>query len=324
MFDFFKKKIKGIIGKFEKKSEEKVAEKPKKEVGLKTKIKKAVIGKVKLSEKEIDDFLEDLELLLVQADVAKEVSEKICSDIKKVLIEKQFERKENISDTIEKKFKESIEEILSSNQKIDLLEKVKQKKPLILLFLGPNGAGKTTTLAKVCKMFLDNNLKCVFAASDTFRAASIEQLEEHAEKLGVKTIKHQYGADPTAVAFDAVKYANANDIDIVLIDSAGRQETNVNLVEQIKKMNRVIKPDMKIFVGEATTGNALLEQIKAYDEAIGLEGAILSKLDLDVKGGGIISIIKNKIPVLYFGVGQNYEDLKKFDKEFLMKNLFGE
>jgi len=323
MFDFFKNKIKGVFNKFESKEEIKEV-KPQKDVGLKTKITKAIVGKVKLSENEIDEFLDDFEILLVQADVAKEVSEKICKELKETLLEKEFERKENISKVMQSKFQETIENILNENKEIDLIEKTKQKKPLILLFLGPNGAGKTTTLAKICKMFLDNNLKCVFAASDTFRAASIEQLEEHANKLSVKIIKQQYGADPTAVAFDSVKYAKANNIDVVLIDSAGRQETNVNLIEQMKKMGRVIQPDLKIFVGEATTGNALLEQIKAYNEAVGIDGAILSKLDLDVKGGGVISILFTKIPLIYFGIGQNYEDIKKFDKEFLMKNLFGE
>ena len=211
---------------------------------------------------------------------------------------------------------------MMETKQIDFLKTVKEKKPFKILFLGPNGAGKTTSMAKITKFLQDNNLKVIWAASDTFRAASIEQLEKHAEKLGVRVVKHNYGADPAAVAFDAVKAAEAKGIDAVLIDSAGRQETNKNLMEELKKIVRVIKPDLKIYVGESFTGQALLQQAEEYDKAIGIDGFILTKIDCDAKGGTTISLLyKLKKPVLFVGTGQEYKDLEKFRPEFVLDKI---
>jgi len=168
----------------------------------------------------------------------------------------------------------------------------------------------------------DQGFSSVISASDSFRAAAIEQAAHHGEKLGVKVVKHAYGADPTAVAFDAVAHAKANNIDVVLIDTAGRQETNFNLVKEMEKMNRVLKPDLRVFVGEAIAGHALVEQVKTFKERVGVDAIILTKLDCDAKGGGVFSVaFESKLPVLFLGVGQEYSDLKDFDANWLVDNI---
>ena len=190
------------------------------------------------------------------------------------------------------------------------------------MFFGINGSGKTTTIAKMTKMLLDKKLKVVIAASDTFRAAAIHQLQEHADKLGVKLIKHDYGADPAAVAFDAIKYAEAHGIDVVLIDTAGRLHSNVNLIDEMKKVARVAKPDMKIFVGESITGNDCVEQARSFNEAIGIDGIILAKADVDEKGGAAVSVSYiTKKPILFLGTGQGYDDLTPFRSELIVESL---
>ena len=169
---------------------------------------------------------------------------------------------------------------------------------------------------------MDNKKSVIVAAGDTFRAASIEQLEEHAKNIGVKVIKHQYGADPAAVGFDAVKAAEAKKIDVVLIDTAGRQDTNKNLLEELKKIDRVVKPDLKLYVGEAYTGQALLQQASEFNDAIWLDGFVLTKIDTDTKGGTAISLLyKLKKPILFVGTGQRYEDLLEFKPEFIIDRI---
>src|SRR3989338_4423370 len=297
------------------------AEKPKEvtkeKVGLLTKLKKTVVGTVSLSSSELDQFLLDLEFSMLAADSA----EKVVSLLRDKFSKAKFKRNEDISQKVMELFRESLSELFQQNKAFDILAKTQTARPLKILMLGPNGVGKTTTIGKVTKMFQNQGKKVVFAAADTWRAASIEQLEEHANRLGVKVIKHAYGADPTAVAFDAVKHAEAHNVDVVIIDTAGRQETNVNLVEQLRKINRVIQPDLRLFIGEGIVGNAILEQIKAYKETIGLDGVILTKMDLDNKGGTVLSVLMEDVPVLYFGVGQGYDDLIPFSKEFLLEKM---
>ncbi|HQT45200.1 MAG TPA: signal recognition particle-docking protein FtsY, partial [Candidatus Micrarchaeota archaeon] len=197
----------------------------------------------------------------------------------------------------------------------DLFGKVEsaKTKPFKILFVGPNGSGKTTTMAKLANAFMKEGKTVVFAACDTFRAAAIEQLEVHASRLNVKVIKNQYGSDPASVAYDAVKHAQSNNIDIVLIDSSGRQDTNANLIAELKKMERVVRPDAKIYIGESLAGNAVIAQVSAFKEAIGIDGVILTKLDCDPKGGSAISITKaTGVPIIFVGTGQKYDDIKKF------------
>ena len=195
-------------------------------------------------------------------------------------------------------------------QQNKLLEEIKnKKKSLYIAFFGINGSGKTTSIAKLANMLMSKNISCVMAASDTFRAASIEQLQVHADKIGIKLIKHDYGADPAAVAFDAIKHAMAKDIDVVLIDTAGRMHSNKNLIDEMKKIARVAKPDIKIFVGESITGNDCVEQAKTFNEAVGIDGIILAKADIDEKGGAAISVsYVTKKPIIPWN-GQEYKDL---------------
>jgi fused signal recognition particle receptor len=274
----------------------------------------------KISADKFEKMFWDLELAMLENNVAVEVIEKIKSDLKDELVDKPI-RRNKIEETIVFALKDSIDEILSS-PKIDLFEKMRHKKPFIICFVGVNGSGKTTTIAKIAKMMLDKNKKVVLAAADTFRAAAIDQLQIHADSLNVKMIKHDYGSDPAAVAFDAIKYAEAKDIDAVLIDTAGRLHSNTNLIDEMKKIIRVAKPDLKIFVGEAITGNDCIEQAKQFNNAIGIDGIILAKQDVDEKGGASISVSYiTKKPILYIGTGQKYSDLREFDKEEIIKSL---
>jgi len=301
--------------------EEKRTLKPK--ISIRGKFKAAITGSVELKESDLKELLWELELSLLEADVEQTTAEEICRKIKERLSGKKIAR----GKSVEKIVKKEIGEILASmmqTEEYDLLKEVRAKKPkpFKILFLGPNGAGKTTSIAKLTHLLQSKGLKVLWAAGDTFRAASIEQMEVHARKLGVRVIKHQYGADPAAVAFDAVKAAQSKGIDVVLIDSAGRQETNKNLMGELEKITRVIQPDLKIYVGEAFTGQALLQQAKEYDKIAGIDAFILSKIDCDSKGGTTISLLyKMKKPILFVGTGQEYEDLQTFKPEFILKKI---
>ena len=293
-------------------------EKPEK-AGFISKIRSAVSTK-KLSEKKFEELFWDLELVLLENNVAVEVIDKVKNDLMETLTQKPIQRS-RITQEVTKSLKSSLDEILSTRD-FDFIEKVKEKKPFSVCFVGINGSGKTTTIAKVANLLKKNGFTCCLAAADTFRAAAIDQLGIHADKLGVKLIKHDYGADPAAVAYDAVKHAEARNLDVVLIDTAGRIHSNVNLQDEMKKIVRVVNPDLKIFVGESITGNDCIEQAKQFNEAIGLDGIILSKADIDEKGGAAISIsYVTKKPILYIGTGQEYDDLEKFDKDKLMSSL---
>ncbi len=301
--------------------EEKRELKPK--ISIRGKFKAAITGSVELKESDIKELLWELELSLLEADVEQTTAEDICKEIKERLAGKKISRGQDVENTVKKEICEILAEMMKTEE-YDLIKKVKAKKPkpFKILFLGPNGAGKTTSIAKLTYLLQNKGLKVLWAAGDTFRAASIEQMEVHAKKLGVRVIKHQYGADPTAVAFDAVKAAQSKDIDVVLIDSAGRQETNKNLMGELEKISRVIQPDLKIYVGEAFTGQALLQQAKEYDKIAGIDGFILSKIDCDSKGGTTISLLyKLKKPVLFVGTGQEYGDLQEFKPEFILKRI---
>jgi len=314
-----KKKIKEITKKKEKERKEKpkeeIKELPKKqeEKGFFQRIVEK-ISKITITEKEFNIYSEELEMLLLENNVALEVAEKIIKELKERIVGKEFLKKE-IESEIKDSFKEIIREILVPP--FDLIEKIKEKKsPYVILFVGVNGTGKTTTIAKIADSFKNKGITCVLAAADTFRAASIEQLKKHGEKLGVKVIAQEYGADPAAVGFDAVKYAEKNHIDCVLIDTAGRMHTAKNLMAQIEKVAKVTKPDTKIFVGESITGNDAIEQVKSFDWSIHINGIILTKADIDEKGGTALSVgYVTKKPILYLGTGQEYNKIEPFDKE---------
>ncbi len=274
----------------------------------------------KLSEEDFEGIFEDLELMLLENNVALEAVEAIKKQLKGELVGQEI-KKDSLEEKIKEALKKSIDNILIEPD--DLLPLIKSKKPFVMVFFGINGTGKTTTIAKVANLLLKNKISCVLAASDTFRAASIEQLEYHGSKLNIKVVKHDYGADPAAVAFDAIKHAKAHDIQAVLIDTAGRMHTKDNLMSEMEKICRVTDPDLKIFVAESIAGNDAIMQSRNFNEAIGIDGSILTKADVDEKGGTAISISYiTKKPILFLGTGQGMDDLEVFDKEKFMDALF--
>lgn len=292
-----------------------------KKSGLFTKIKKTFV--YSLTEDDFNQIFEGLDMLLLENNVALEVVEKIKFDLGQELIGKQIKKTE-IEKEIKFALKKALEEIIIEPDNI--LETIKnlkpEEKPFVILFFGINGAGKTTSIAKFTQLLKKNNQSCILAASDTFRAASIEQLQVHADKLKVKMVKHDYGSDPSAVAFDAIKYAKAHKIDIVLIDTAGRMHTKDDLLREMEKICRVSKPNLKVFVAEAIAGNDATEQAKAFHDMIEIDGSILSKADIDEKGGTIISIsYATSKPILYIGTGQKYDNLELFNKTKFIKQL---
>ena len=275
----------------------------------------------KIDSEEFESLFQQLEIILLENNIAVAVINQIKEKLKNELLNKPISRKE-----VETKIKDSLKESLSQIllEPFDIIEKIKSKeKPFVIVFFGINGSGKTTTIAKVAHFLQKNKFKCVLAASDTFRAASIEQLEKHAEKLKIDVVKHQYGADPAAVAFDAVKHAKASGIDVVLIDTAGRMHTKTDLMREMEKISRVTKPDLKIFIGESITGNDAVEQASAFNKSIGIDAIILTKADVDEKGGAMISVSKvTGKPILFLGTGQGYNDLEKFDKNKIINSIF--
>jgi len=299
------------------KEEPKVEEKPKKKLSFKEKIKKAVSKKI--SDKKFEELFEELELGLLEANVAVEVIDRLKEGLKMEIVDVPIKGK--VDNFVFEKLKDNIKELFK--EELDLVEVIKKsEKPYVIVFLGVNGSGKTTSIAKVAKLLQSNGLSCVLAAADTFRAAAIDQLGLHADKLGVKMIKHDYGSDAAAVGFDAVKHAKTKDVDVVLIDSAGRMHSNANLLDELKKIVRVVEPDMKIMVAESIAGNDAVEQARKFNEVVGTDGFILTKADVDEKGGTILSIsyILDK-PILFLGTGQEYGDIEKFNLSKLMEKL---
>ncbi len=307
------------------KKEEKFKQKPKRDDEEKSKrgffhsVTEKIVTK-KINENQFEDLFWELELALLENNVAVEVIEKIKDDLKIKLVDIPIKRTK-VEETIAKSLTLSIKSLFQEAD-YDLLKMVKKKKPYVICFFGINGSGKTTTIAKLAKLLKDKGMSVVISASDTFRAASIDQLQKHADIIGIKLIKHDYGSDPAAVAFDAIKHAESKKIDVVLIDTAGRMHSNTNLIDEMRKIVRVSKPDLKIFVGEAITGNDCIEQAKTFKESIGIDGIILAKADIDEKGGAAVSAsYVTKSPILYLGTGQKYEDLQKFDPEIILKGL---
>ncbi len=279
-----------------------------------------------LTPEKIEVNLNEFRTKLLENDIALQVTDKIADEIGRKIKGIRVKRFEDKRLIIEKTVQETLIEILTKGGHIDLLalaeEKRKIRKPLILIFAGINGTGKTTTIGKMAKFFLNHSFSVVMACSDTYRAGAIEQLEEHAKKLRVKMIRHEYGSDPASVAFDAVAHAESKGFNIVMIDTAGRMETNRNLMEEMRKIIRVVTPDLTIFIGDALTGNDAVLQAEEFNKYVSIHASILTKMDADAKGGAAISIayITGK-PIIYLGVGQNYEDIEPFNPELFVKNL---
>ena len=280
-----------------------------------------------ISDKDIDDILFELEMALLEGDVAMEVAEQIITSVRNDLVGRKIKRRNDVSDFTREALKKAIENILDIESKdinVLLEEAKKTGEPLKIMFVGINGTGKTTTIAKISTYYIEKGYTPVIAASDTFRAGAIEQISHHADKLGVKIIKHKKGADPAAVAFDAVEHAKAKGKELVLVDTAGRMQTNVNLMDEMKKIKRVIKPDLIIYVGDALTGNDSVEQAQKFDDAVGIDGIILTKADADAKGGAALSIgyVIQK-PILFLGTGQSYSDIMEFKPEWMVEQIIG-
>ncbi|MDD2444658.1 MAG: signal recognition particle-docking protein FtsY [Candidatus Nanoarchaeia archaeon] len=338
MFNSFKDKLKNWLKKAENESEDISSGIIEKEIKIekrekKAKEKKETVNKKQtkteeksekkqpklkngLSDDKFEELFEELELILLENNVSYEVVLKIKDLLKQRIVG------ENKKVNLEKILKEVLNEILIEFD--NLIELIKKSdKPYVILFVGINGCGKTTTLSKLAYLLLKNKLSVCFAAADTFRAASIEQLQFHADKLNVPLIKKDYGSDPASVGYDAINYARKNKIDVVLIDTAGRMNNRDSLMKEIEKIARVNKPNLKIFLGESITGNDATRQAKDFNDAVGIDGIILSKADVDSKGGAAISVSHvTQKPIFYLGIGQNYSDLKEFKKQDLIDNFF--
>jgi len=286
------------------------------------------IATTELKAEHLRPILWDFKLTLIENDVAVSVADHLCEAIEKQLEGVQVKRLEDRKEIVEKTLRKVLLDTLTTSEKIDLLGVVEKKRerkgPCVIVFVGIHGTGKTTTIAKTASFLMKHGYSVVLACSDTFRAGSIEQLEEHARRLGVRMIKHQYGADAAAVAFDAVRYAETHGINAVLIDTAGRMQTNVNLMREMEKIVRVIKPDLVLFVGDALTGNDAVTQAQEFDKFVNISASILTKVDADAKGGAAISITHiTKKPIILLGTGQRYEDVEPFKPEFLVNRILG-
>ena len=317
-----KKEEKPEESKEEEKPEEK--EEPEEEKGGMF----SFITKKTIKEEDIEEILEELEFSLLEGDVAYDVADKIVESVKEDLVGRKISRRGDMELFTTNALKKAITEILD-NGSCDLLANIQESKdkgePYKIMFVGINGTGKTTTIAKIAKYLEKNGYTSVFGASDTFRAGAIEQLEHHANNLNLKIIKHERNSDPASVAFDAVEHAKATNKDVVLIDTSGRMQTNTNLMDEMKKIQRVSKPDFIMYVGDALMGNDATEQASKFNEVITIDGIILTKADADAKGGAALSIghVINK-PILFIGTGQSYDDLMEFKPEWMLNLIFGE
>jgi fused signal recognition particle receptor len=278
------------------------------------------IVKSELKAKQLEHILQDFRINLIENDVAVQVADHICEELEKRLIGVQVKRLEDKKQIVKTNLHKVLLETISTNQKFDLLAMVDEKRKLnshfTIVFVGINGTGKTTSIAKVAKLLLKNGHSVVLTCSDTYRAGSIEQLEEHAKRLGVRVIKHRYGADPAAVAYDAVSHAKAHGIGVVLIDTAGRIQTDRNLMNELAKVKRVIQPNLTVLTVDSLTGNDAVMQAEEFNKSVGVDGTILTKVDADVKGGSALSVTYvTKKPIIFIGTGQKYEDLQEFIPE---------
>jgi fused signal recognition particle receptor len=284
---------------------------------------KGLVNKVTTTELKAENLhpvLSDFKMNLAENDVAFPVADRICDELEKRLTGVQVKRLEDRKKIVEENLRQVLLEVMLTNNKIDLLKKVEEKRkkgePFVLLFVGINGTGKTTTIAKVAQFLRDKGYSVVLACSDTYRAGSIEQLEEHARRLGMRIIKHKYGADPAAVAYDAISHAKAHGINVVLIDTAGRMQTNQNLMNELAKVKRVVAPDLTVLTVDSLTGNDAVMQAEEFHKCVGIDATILTKVDADVKGGSALSVTYvTQKPILFIGTGQTYKDLEVFNPE---------
>ncbi len=280
-----------------------------------------------LTPKRLDKSSQDLELLLLQNDVALETAETLIDLLKLELRGDRIGRLENTKSHIITGIRKVILELLTPKNRVDIFEIIQkcrvEGRPAVIIFVGVNGTGKTTTLAKVGYMLKQKRISSVLAASDTFRAGSIEQLKTHGQRLDIPVIAQQYNADSAAVTYDAITHAAAKGIDTVLSDTAGRMQTAKGLMDEIRKIMRVTNPDLVVFIGDALAGNDVLDQARKFDSAVGFHAAILTKMDANARGGSALSITHaTGKPIIFLGTGQDYKDLIPFDPEKIAQSLF--
>lgn len=296
------------------------------------KIRSAVDGFVQkvshksISEKNLDDALADLQMALLENDVAYEATERINDRVKEALEGEQIGLLQSKKDLIRTALYDAILDALTPETPVDLLALLEQRnkagEPFTIMFLGVNGTGKTTTIAKITQMLQKKGYTVVLACADTFRAGSAEQIQIHADRLKVRVLSRPYGSDPASVAFDAINHARARGINVVLIDTAGRMQTDKNLMAELSKIHRVAEPDLVIFVGDALAGNDAIEQARTFNKKIGIDAAVLTKVDADAKGGAALSIaVATGKPIIFVGVGQEYSDLETFDPEVFAQKI---
>lgn len=282
--------------------------------------------KKSLTDKKLENSINDLKLLLISNDVALDTAEEICSKIVDSFKGEQLGRLTSTKKLLFDTLKDIITNILTPEQEINLLSEIKKKNlkklPFVIVFLGVNGTGKTTTMAKIAHFLKKNKISSVAAAADTFRAGAIEQLSYHMSNVDIRVIKHEYKSDPASVCFDAIEHAKAKGVNTVLIDTAGRQVTDKNLMIEMQKIVRVSQPDLIIFVGDSLAGNDALYQAKEFKKHVGIDANILTKLDADSKGGAALSIShETHKPIIFVGIGQNYDDLIPFEKDYFISNI---
>ncbi|MBQ4098207.1 MAG: signal recognition particle-docking protein FtsY [Clostridia bacterium] len=266
-----------------------------------------------------DEFYDELEDILISADVSVQTTMEIVEEIKDTAIKEKCKDKEYVIDLLKKELFDSI----------DYAEKVEIKTPAVIMVVGVNGVGKTTTIGKLANKFNKEKKSVTIAAADTFRAAAADQLTVWAERAGVRIIKHAEGADASAVVFDAIDSCKAKKTDVLIIDTAGRLHVKANLMEELKKMDRVVKREYpeanfyKLIALDAMTGQNAYNQVETFNEAVGLDGIILTKLDGTAKGGFIISLsYELEIPVCYVGTGEKIDDIEDFNAEEFVEAMF--
>ncbi|MDG6985647.1 MAG: signal recognition particle-docking protein FtsY [Nitrososphaerota archaeon] len=286
----------------------------------------SAIKEKELTSKDLDDVAFNFQLSLIESDVGQSVAEALTTEVQKSLSGIKVERSVDPGEVVGERLATLLGAAFAKAGTVDLVANIREKskggEPYVILFLGINGTGKTTTVAKVANRLKKEGLSVVCAAGDTHRPGAIEQLTEHADRLSLKVVAQRYGADPAAVGRDGVLYAKSHHVDCLLIDTAGRMQTNQNLMEEMAKIARVVKPDFKIFVADALTGNDAVSQAELFNGHVGFDGAVLTKADADVRGGAALSIVYSTgKPVIYLGVGQGYDDLVPFDSKSFLGSL---
>ena len=278
-----------------------------------------------VSEEDVREALEGVEYELIDANVAYDVVERLAEELVKRAAGTRIPRGRSVEEYVKELLASSMTSLFSAGA-TDLAEAAASKcakgAPYVVVFFGVNGVGKTTTIAKVAYLLKSRGISSVIAAADTFRAGAQEQLRRHAEAIGVPFIGASYGADPASVAYDAIQFARSRGLCAVLIDTAGRMHVDKDLMDELRKVVRVSKPDLKVLVVDALTGNDAVEQARQFNEGVGIDGIIVTKVDADEKGGVLVSVsaVTGK-PILYIGTGQRYEDLERLRPEEFVRNL---